>query len=140
LSDIRDMVIEVRDLVDLYEDAITRIKLAKLDVRMNLDKLNELLPLLESAINRTSKFFEKYVKLSYDESSYYGRYLKVYCNYLLLVSMPYLRDLLNEIINTLSDESNKHMLQELSAHLSRLLDMYGNRCSSTLHHSNESSP
>jgi len=127
-------MLESRDLVDSYEEVISRVKLLKLEVVLEPSRVNTIIPTLKNLLEKTSVFLEKYSKASFHGEDYYAKYLRVYYNYLLLVSIPYLRDLLDEMARKLSRE--RHFLDEILSGFNSILEKY----TSTLDYSDKPPP
>jgi len=92
-----------RDLVDMYEELITRVKLLRVKSREEPEVIDKIVPRLEKAYSETMDFLNKYSEVEVDPSDRYGKYLKTYHDYLLLISIPYLLDLLIEINDNLDN-------------------------------------
>ncbi|GEM_PF-1472542 len=123
MSGLPDIVARARDLVDAYEELITRVKILRIEVIEQPEKIDSFLPRLEKIIKETAEFLETYSGIEYDMNDYYGKYLKTYYNYLLMVSIPYLIDLLNEVRANI-DQSKKHLVEENIAKLSSFTRKY----------------
>jgi len=134
LSSVYDLMLESRDLVDSYEEVISRVKLLKLEVVLEPSRVNTIISELKKLLEKTSVFLEKYSKASFHEEDYYVKYLRVYHDYLLLVSVPYLRDLLDDVARKLGQE--RYLLDEILSGLNSIIEKY----SSTLNYSDKPSP
>ena len=123
MTSLPDIVAQARDLVEAYEEIITRAKILRIEVLNNPGKLDAFIPLLKDIVDKTNGFLKAYSSIEYDENDYYGKYLKTYYNYLIMISIPYLKDLLNEI-RARVDDSRKHVLEESLLRLNYFLENY----------------
>ncbi len=105
-----DLLSNMRDLVDEYDKYIDNAKVVLGRVsRGSSEGLSVFLKNTGLLLGRTLKLIDTYKSIinnaEIDELSV--KYLKTYYSYLLLVSIPYIRDLLGEIKEKL-EAGNKH--------------------------------
>ncbi len=96
--EIYDYISRLRDLVNQYESLIDELKYYKNLAGREPERIDSIREHIESAVSNTVNILENYnsVKdLNIDDTS--KKYLSTYYNYLLLVSIPYTLDLLNDI-------------------------------------------
>jgi hypothetical protein len=96
--EVYDYISKLRDLVNQYESLIDELKYYKNLAGKEPERIDSIREHIESAVTNTMNILENYdsVKdLNVDDTS--KKYLSTYYNYLLLVSIPYTLDLLNDI-------------------------------------------
>ncbi len=108
MNDIASMVSIARDLVDEYDSLITKIKYVKENISRDVDKVGYVLRDLENIYRKTRDFIEKYNNIVLGEDIY-SKYLVTYKNYLLLISIPYVTDLLYEVREGLEKNNDKYV-------------------------------
>jgi hypothetical protein len=97
-TEIYNYISKLRDLVNQYESLIDELKYYKNLAGKEPERIDSIREHIESAVSNTINILENYdsVKnLDVDDTS--RKYLSTYYNYLLLVSIPYTLDLLNDI-------------------------------------------
>jgi len=103
---------KLREIVDEYEELITRIKYYKQLIRAEPESLSDLLSSIEAIYNRTVDLFEEYngIKIDNDEMH---RYIRAYLAYLKLISIPYTAELLSDIKNLIERQFSDRFSKEV---------------------------
>jgi hypothetical protein len=135
MTTLPDIVSRARDLVDSYENILTQVKILRVQVIDSPEKYDVFGKELDNIIRETREFLQLYSSIEYDQNDYYGRYLRTYYNYLVLISIPYLIDLLKELRNNI-DHSRRKYVDKHIAELNAFLERY----KSTFDETNESTP
>lgn len=135
MTTLPEIVARARDLVDVYEDLISRAKILHIDVNSQSSTLHSFISRLERVVKETSDFLEDLKNMEYNVDKYYGKYLRTYYNYLIMISIPYLLELLNEIKNS-ADQSIRQVLDKIIEELNSFTKKYG----STFNNTDKSTP
>lgn len=98
------VVARARDLINEYDELITRMKIFKEKIRESPDLFTELSSILFNIYNKTRDLMEVCNSVDLDLGEEYSRYLKTYCEYLVLISIPYVLEILNNMKNYASDK------------------------------------
>ncbi|OYT37194.1 MAG: hypothetical protein B6U89_07735 [Desulfurococcales archaeon ex4484_58] len=106
MADLNMILSNIRDLVDEYEKLITRLKYIKESSRIDPDKVDTLIPRLNRIYNKTVNNLREFKNTDLNINNDYIKYLKTYYNYLIMISIPYTIDLLEEIYKILANSSS----------------------------------
>lgn len=128
MTTIYDLLSSFRDIVNTYDAYIDRAKLWKGRVLAgNSRGIKSFLSSLESLIEKTRYVFTLYNNASAEEADDESmKYIKTYYSYLVLVSIPYIRDILLEIRHSVKDYNDGRLVEDIDKtieQLNKLLSM-----------------
>ncbi len=122
MTTIYDLLSSFRDIVNTYDTYIDRAKLWKGRVLAgNSRGMESFLSSLEKLIEKTRYAFTLYnnaaVEDADDESM---KYIKTYYSYLVLVSIPYIRDILLEIRHSIKNSRDNRLAENIDKTIEQL--------------------
>lgn len=122
---IYDYLSDLRDLVNIYEELIDKLKYVKNAARSDPEKINRIVLEVKKVVDKTTSILNEYndvVSINIDDiDNNTQQYLRTYYNYLKLVSIPYARDLLKEIKQILIKYNYFEKASEIDVFLEKLM-------------------
>lgn len=98
-----EVVAKARDIVNNYDELINKLKILKEKIRESPDLFKELSLYLTKIYNITKSLL-KICNSTTEYSEDYRKYLEAYCEYIVLISIPYVIDLLKNMRDNSSND------------------------------------
>lgn len=114
------LVAKARDLVNEYDELINKMKIYKEKIRESPNLFTDLSSVLTSIYSKTRGIIDICSSVEQSSSSEYIRYLRIYCEYLVLISIPYVLELLN-IMKNYGDENLRNSIEKFIKKFNELI-------------------
>jgi len=101
------IVAKIRDLVDKYDELINKMKILKEKIRESPEIFDELSSILLKIHRETQRIVNICRDKNTELDEEYLIFLQTYCDYLVLISIPYVIELLNNMKNNVKESNDR---------------------------------